>query len=272
LTNYLSNEEDKIRDDMFIDDDIRLFAASFNKYIDSQKTTDRESINKILSKKTGAKEFVVLNFNYTNVFEKINIACNRLKKEKIFGTRYFNGLNYENDWIKIEHPHGDISGNIIFGVDNDEQIGEINIFNNCHMALKNQLIKNEMDALIGENIDKNAFRELKQSSLIYLYGLSIGETDTTWWKRIIDLMYGSDLILIIHSHKMMVNKIKSPAKRKIEKDKIINEFMKYSEYKEADNEVIKSRIYIDDTDIFSDFAEIVRKKINNKTNNKTPLF
>lgn len=51
----------------------------------------------------------------------------------------------------------------------------------------------------GEYVDSRVYELLEKSNLIYIYGMSIGETDAIWWKRICDLLsQKQNLRIILH--------------------------------------------------------------------------
>ena len=115
-------------------------------------------------KDTEISEVRFLTFNYTNSLEQILCSCE---------TKYW--------W----HVHGSIEQNdMIVGVDDtkhrqfSEKMGEY-----YRILVKSEQITNGMG---NERLERNAKETIARSDLIVCYGLSFGDSDHRWWKRIRD--------------------------------------------------------------------------------------
>lgn len=118
-----------------------------------------------------------LTFNYTNSLEQVLCSCE---------TKY--------GW----HVHGSIEqNNMIVGIDDtkhrqfSEKMGEY-----YRVLMKSEQIVNGMGSV---QLERSAKQTIARSDLIVCYGLSFGDSDHRWWKRIRDslLMNTRSRVLII---------------------------------------------------------------------------
>jgi len=119
-------------------------------------------------------------FNYTNVFDK---CIELIKKDTI---PHFTAQSHVNSKITINgiiggvlHIHGTLKSPFILGVDNIEQIEntELSVDENFQWRIVKPIINEEL----GENSDIRAKKMIDNSSVICIFGMSIGATDKTWW-------------------------------------------------------------------------------------------
>lgn len=84
---------------------------------------------------------------------------------------------------EIIHIHGTLNGNEILGIDNINQFGELKY---SHSSLDMMFIK----PLLNENVDlqriSNASDAIKQADIICVFGMSLGDSDLTWRKVLLD--------------------------------------------------------------------------------------
>lgn len=108
-------------------------------------------------------------------------------------------MSYENQANSVMHIHGYTFKNMVLGLNDETQIKNPLLFDNQEEEYLNQIIKIKTNIMNEENIDTKVHELLKESNLIYIYGMSIGETDTMWWERICHIMKSdTSLHLIIH--------------------------------------------------------------------------
>lgn len=107
-----------------------------------------------------------LTFNYTNSLEQILCLCET-----------------KCGW----HIHGSVEQNdMIVGIDDtkhrqfSEKMGEY-----YRMLVKSEQIKNGLGSV---ELERSAKKTIARSDLIVCYGLSFGDSDHRWWKRIRDLL------------------------------------------------------------------------------------
>ena len=113
--------------------------------------------------------YTVLNFNYTTVIDRL-----------------FDHLN-DRDFvlqskIPVIHVHGTHSGGMLLGVDNISQVANPNLF--TYTRQKRMFLKPLLNQQSGYGHDAEALSVLENSDTICIFGMSLGETDATWWVRI----------------------------------------------------------------------------------------
>lgn len=129
----------------------------------------------------------VISFNYTNCFEKA------LGIEK--SGKHSNPLMTE-----IVHIHGALDENnpIILGVDSVSQVSNKS-YN--HSGVEAFLIKPRSNDAIRSNNPARAQRLIERADVIVLFGVSIGESDITWWKMIADeMLKRHNLMVVVHKY------------------------------------------------------------------------
>lgn len=119
----------------------------------------------------------IINFNYTDT---LNRLCD-LKKflGKLIG-QYDNRNIIYNGCLHVHHKLE--NNDILLGVDNPAQI--LNEKLRGGEELMNYLIKPQTNVEMGNMVDTRCVELIRNARIISIYGMSIGETDTTWWKEI----------------------------------------------------------------------------------------
>jgi hypothetical protein len=125
-----------------------------------------------------------LTFNYTCLLDRLIGAAN--KDENIDKTVVINNSRYSRQLFDPIHVHGslDDSSGILIGVDNASQIAG----KTCAASdiVLNKFVKPTLNNRVGMLRDENAFGLIDRADVVCIYGMSIGETDSTWWKRVAD--------------------------------------------------------------------------------------
>jgi len=195
-----------------------------------------------------------VSFNYTSTIKN----CIELLETKTINTRSFQ-FSTRSEYIdNIYNIHGDFN-NMILGVNDESQITNIKVFN-CENG------KEYIDGLIKENtiqgtysnIEEEVGNLIKGSKIIFIYGMSIGETDKRWWERIIRWLKDDEMNqLIIYKRKKYEESV-LPADNKIFEKESKNSILKYSEFSKEDNENLKNRIIIISENIFKNIENIAK--------------
>ncbi|PNZ69701.1 hypothetical protein E2556_01930 [Staphylococcus croceilyticus] len=211
--------------------------TNFYKDIDYE---DKNDINSLLSKYRGQTLNVdFINFNYTYVFDEyIKFNNNRNFLD-------FEGFNLSVNYYTPIHVHNDINSGALLGVNDETQLYNKELLGKY---LK-YLIKPNAN-LYSRNLNFGAVeRTILNSNIIYIYGMSLGQTDKKWWQIIGKVLNEhEETYLFIHKYdpsfkNLRRNIITLDQKR----EAVIDEFLAISELNELDEEVIKkisSRIFI----------------------------
>lgn len=151
--------------------DIGLRPADYNRFL---KITD-------YSNERIDVTFHFLSFNYTEVFDKIVQTISDTCNGVLLSRSYNDGIRRRVIDNRIIHIHGKLNGNMIMGVNDEEQLpfsGEL------LYRIKRRIIKPEKNKSIGYNTDSISMNTIQKSNIICIYGMSMGATDTIWWESI----------------------------------------------------------------------------------------
>lgn len=181
------------------------------------------------------KEVSIMTLNYTNTLEELFSVANRN-----FPLVYFNNNNILR---KIIHVHGILDDTIILGVDNEDQISNEDFKNN--LEITDYLIKRQSYESIKTTNHIVCKNLIKDANVIVLYGVSLGDTDKSWWRIIGDnLIKRNNLALIQYLY--APNTIPPTRKQKIaqlERKQQYNIMRKMDIDPSLFNESIKERLF-----------------------------
>lgn len=197
--------------------------------------------------------FDFINFNYTYTLDE----CLRIVKQKpgILGGHTYNGAHFTDMVGKVCHVHGTVEGEMVFGVNDESQIANPDIFNGNELG-KKFLIKKETNESHGQQTDSTASEIIQASSIIYIYGMALGITDKLWWQRICKwLLSNGEAHVIIHQHEMPSKGVFQYAYEQYAQNKR-REFMSLGDLTEDKWSKVESRIHITEANIFAEIRDI----------------
>lgn len=119
-------------------------------------------------------ETYIISFNYTNTIEVIL----NMKGTIDIGYTIYNRIN---QLYPIIHIHG-LSNAPLIGVNDVSQIGN-DLFRD-DVDAQEFLLKPKINEAVGHLNDKKSLNHISQANLIYLFGVSLGETDKLWWEAV----------------------------------------------------------------------------------------
>lgn len=137
----------------------------------------------------------VITFNYTSSFE---ILSNNVLSS---GDVYRRDNGYSFNYKDIIHIHGNLEANepeVLLGVDNIEQIDNTELKENEDVT--DFLIKPQSNQNYGALDDEKCQKLISEARLICLFGLSLGETDKTWWTHIRQRFLSNDAVTLLYFH------------------------------------------------------------------------
>lgn len=163
----------------------------------------------------------------------------------------------------VRHIHGALSsGNIVFGVDDSEQIGDAPLQEESQEH--GYLQKSNLDGELGINELTSSLERIKQSDVVILFGLSYGASDfSIWWNLIEALKYQPMLKIILVGYyeappvvqgAIMGMKLKNKERNRFAQ-KIRSQFPSFSIDKYADRIFVVGDDYYKDPDgqmVYSD--------------------
>lgn len=152
--------------------------TGFTGYLDNNPTNSLRTFLNAYSSIGNSLKLDVMTFNYTSTVERIF--------EKI------KSLNLPADKIslgKVLHIHQELDENgIILGVNSLDQI--LNKEFHSVYSIYNGLVKPNLIAAFASGTDNECIEAMERADVIILFGVSLGETDSVWWKRLGSIVAG----------------------------------------------------------------------------------
>lgn len=111
----------------------------------------------------------VLDFNYTTVIDRL---FPRITRSDLRGATKGS----------LIHVHGTHTTGMMLGVDNITQVANPDVFTSARQ--QRLFLKPLLNQQSGQGHDQEALGCISRSDEICIFGMSLGETDLTWWQRI----------------------------------------------------------------------------------------
>lgn len=184
FVNYLK----LITDDVIYDEKIIIpkFKQALTKYYSANNLLTTSSEQIVEKYRNSVNENITYNFisfNYTNTIDKCIETFS--KKERVIFTK-------ENRKVfqfgKIVHVHGMLEKFPLFGVADKGQIAN-EIFRTPSDIKR--LVKPVSNSQLGTKNEQEAITLINNSSIICVYGMSIGDTDKNWWDVLLQWLLNS---------------------------------------------------------------------------------
>lgn len=259
ITEYLDDEEiAKFRDDK-IDIDIQLcnylveaeksliieknnqiLLNSFKQIEECKRDVDKEIVTKLFNTNE-YYQFQTISFNYTKT---VSYLCENHKDEiKSFRINGYPKSPYECTLKSPLYVHGTLSdGEMIIGVNDTSQINSEKLKN--YTEATEVLTKIDLEKSVGQNNRSKFQKIINSSSLICMYGLSIGDTDKYYWEIIKQKLFNSNAVLIIYYYKTGFTNM-HPGKTNAIRKEVKNLFFKNSNANKSEKEKIENRIIVE---------------------------
>ena len=127
--------------------------------------------------------FYLIVFNYTGIFENLVGKLCDSNMKYMGSSRTSSGPDAANYLGEVAYAHGKLNKSpLIFGVDNKDQVANKQFLQTEDFTYS--LIKPEANANLLSESQRKCFELITGSSIICIFGMSIGLTDMTWWKKI----------------------------------------------------------------------------------------
>ncbi len=256
LGEYLEKQEARINYDRLQEILPKLFVESLSS-IGSSLLPESDTI-----RNTSFYTFNFIVFNYTKTVDMCLDLCSHLftESERQDGVYLrLNGISYPSVLGRSYHIHGYTDKNMVLGVHDESQIANLKMFLGRDPEYISGIIKQRANNFINMNqMDKQCQSLLNKSDYIYIYGMSLGETDILWWERI------CQWLLRDKNHKVIIHAFKAPPEgnvrtrfRMFERE-IQDRFIGYSNVTSPD---IQQQIQVTGSNIFSPMCNLVNSQI-----------
>ncbi len=262
LAEYLSLENHKAQ----IKDETALSEEFKNKILNISvdfNSLEQDHYKSIVTATRESISFSFITFNYTDILDRI-IDCTKRIIKPFSSRQADDGRNYQDTLSAPLHIHGELTKDLILGLDNSGQIANEKLKDNS--SLTKYIIKSEINKALGEKKIEQAKAIIDKSKYVCLFGLSIGDTDALWWAYLIEWLKrdkNNRLVLYVFSK----TKVGTLAQQKIRhRDKKRSDFLTRSRCFEDDNtiDLIKDQIIIvPNSQIFNLKHIIIEENENN---------
>lgn len=227
LQEYLKKETST---HVFSDEDIKKIGSDLIDPVKYLTGRDQAVIDSMLDSDSN-HHISVISFNYTDVLDKA------LPMKGIIGARRRSNVFFDD----IFHVHGTLGSTIILGVNDSSQIANGEFVRD--EDVKDLLVKPQANDAIRSIDVLYCQRLIELADIIFLYGLSIGETDRLWWQLIGKRMLVNDTarVVIFKYEDIQIDPTKGQ-KLGSKRRKVINDFMDKMGLPDESN--IRERIYV----------------------------
>lgn len=255
LIDYLRMEQDRY--DIF--EEIQDMTAQEVKktllnYMEKISPTGRELISNLYElHKSEDYKYNFICFNYTDTLDRILATVTT--HSRIIATHKSVANVVKNDIIgDVIHVHGTLDNEMILGVNDTSQV-------NNEMLKKDEefldtFIKRRMNIRLEQKKTERAMNTIKNSSVICVFGMSIGNTDSIWWNELLKWLIGNHNNILIVFWRGLEEELKNrlPVKIIRQDNKLKSLIIDKSEvkYTQAQIERIKKQMFMSfNSDIFS---------------------
>lgn len=232
LADYLTKESNRFTitdENKFVEEFRRKILNFPNGFCEEEK----KRIENIVYQTVDRINYCFITFNYTTILDMMI----KLAKSKydILNVRS-NLLGKYSDVLCLPlHIHGTLDGeDLILGVDNPRQIG--NEAFQSDRRITDYMIKTNVNRSLGERKLETAKKIIDNSRCICLFGLSIGNTDLTWWQYLTEWLDRS-------AENRLVLFVKESSKGKRSGSEKVRTRDKYREYFGTQSGCLESKLY-----------------------------
>ena len=179
-----------------------------------------------------------INFNYTSTLEK----CLNTIPQKVVEKRKIGVVEVVDKIGKVIHIHGKCDNYPIIGVNDASQIANKVLKDDKNFT--RYIVKPSINMFLRQGNDQNATRIINESTIICIYGMSLGETDKKWWELLVKWLNQSPSRQLIIFEYDKDYTMSTPFGR-IEKEDLIMDKLKYYNAESNINvESLRQRIHI----------------------------
>lgn len=252
LLDYLENEQDK-----FLENDLETYIEVFlnslaNPFYGLSKVENGYLEDTFAAYSKEGLVYQLISFNYTSCLNQVM----KLAREKSLTVELGRRRCALGD---VFHIHGTLGAEMILGVNDESQVKSSFLVEDEEFL--DTFIKARANESIGQGKINYVNQIIKKSHIIGIFGMSLGETDKMWWKKLV-LWLGENsynrLIIYIKGN----DKIRSQLRRKLPtniirlKNQYKSKFLEKGSASEIKKEDLKKQIFIIfDSDIFDFLKE-----------------
>ena len=172
-----------------------------------------------------------ISFNYTDSLDSILMQ---------FPNYHQNKLVFRKEVI---HVHGLLNENPILGVNDASQIANWRLRKNQDLC--SGLIKSRLAERTGQKGHSDAKRRIKESTIICVFGMSLGKTDAFWWETIMKWLSEEEARhLIIYWYNANIIGSRAAHGNLTEIDDVKNRLREYTLREDSNVESVMKRVHV----------------------------
>lgn len=241
IVQYLKEQEAKCNVGAVSDDSLGIFADSILNFYQELSDLEKIAVNAVCNGvQNENREISFISFNYTGILGEIlkRLPSTILKKWRNGSYEHTCTLN-----PNIIHVHGTITEFPIIGVDADGQIVNQELL--ATPQFREIMIKAECVNALGRLWHRQAEELISQSRIVCVFGMSLGETDAKWWRKLAQWLKadGNRHVVIYWYDRNPPNGV-SIRKQLEGKNRVIEKLLSYSSLTDTEKNTVKSRIHV----------------------------
>lgn len=202
---------------------------------------ERQAIESVFrSDRTNDTILQFISFNYTNTLDQ---CASLLAKEPLNKWTAGNTVHTFQVSSSVVHVHGTIDEYPILGVNDRNQIARPDF---CQVRQFSEvMIKSESIDAIGRSWHKDARKRIEDSSIVCVYGMSLGDSDKIWWQNLMHwLANNKERHLIIYCYTREKQYSRSILKRNSEIDRVKKRIVSFFEATDDFSEFVQKRVHV----------------------------
>ena len=242
LTEYLTNQDGTFSDtDENFAQIVQTFSSQLKEFQQDMKPTEQQLFTKLRNDNRDYDSLInIITLNYTGTCDKIHKA---LSAKPLASWTARNSAHYMK-MGKIIHAHGYVDNFPILGVCNPELIANQQYLDNP--AFRALMIKQESIKAIGETWRDDTFSLINNSNIICIFGASLGESVSDYWRHIATWLNGSasrQLVIFWYDSNIKKTNI-SYYQRYITEQKVQDKLLDFTNFDENGRNHLRERIHV----------------------------
>ena len=241
IVTYLENERSKYEAPLSDPKIIDRFREGIRGFFGELNPTERGTFTQLFQNdQPHNTEIQFVSFNYTDC---LDVCVKEVSKQSLSTWQYNGSAHAMSVTPSVIHAHGMINHYPILGVFDESQIENKDLL--AHPGFAEVMIKSQGIRAMGEYWYSETEKSINNSKVVCVWGMSLGETDAYWWKKIITwLKEVADRHLVIFWHtKNPPNQISIFRSIRGKRD-VVNLLASFSNLSEDEINTIKNRIHV----------------------------
>lgn len=240
MIEYIEGEGNQV-DFSSLESEIEQMKIGLLNFYEELSSQERQAIQSVYRRdRTNDTILQFISFNYTNALDR---CVSLLAKEPLNEWTANNVVHTFRVSSSVVHVHGTIDEYPILGVNDKSQIACPDL---CQVRQFSEvMIKPESIDAIGRFWHEDARKRIADSSIVCVYGMSLGDSDKIWWQNLMHwLANNRNGHLIIYWYAREKQYSRSILKRNSEIDRVKKRIVSFLEATNAFSEFVQERIHV----------------------------